>query len=248
MIRTFKGLVRSARLGMAPTLIANAVAAWGVLTFALPNGAQWGMIGQVVLMGLLFFLYGMWENDRIDARWDAVHRPGRPVPKGEVTVWTLRIASFFVGFAGLIDAAVLLGTPWPGALLLVVITLYNWLHKSFAGSLVLMGLCRGIWVLCALMAYWNFLGLPISLSHLFLIPTAPAYAASLTLYTIIASMVARGEAGHPRRKALAGFLLSGMSIHDAIWLACLGQYMLAAIALSCRVLSQILSVLRQRTT
>lgn len=251
MTRTLKGLIQSARLGMAPTLISNALAAWAVFTHVMPQGGQWAQIGQAVLLGFFFFLYGMWENDRVDARWDAVHRPNRPVPRGDVSVWTLRVASFCAGFAGLVYSALLTSSPWPGALLLVVITLYNWLHKKTAASLVLMGLCRGVWVLCAMLVYWSLSGGHSEIHEIHRLEISPAalgYALSLTLYTITASVVARGEAGHPRRKALAGFLLSGMSLHDMVWLICLGQYALAAVALACRVLSRILTVMRQRTT
>ena len=40
-----------------------------------------------------------------------------------------------------------------GALLLIVISLYNVFHKLWSGSIVLMGLCRGVWVLAAGLAF-----------------------------------------------------------------------------------------------
>lgn len=248
MKRSVKGIIQSARLGMAPTLLTNAMVAWACVYFHRPFGGQWYELALVVLMGLCFFLYGMWENDRVDARWDGKHRPNRPVPRGDVSVWTLRLASLAAGLTGLVLSAFLSGSPLPGALLLIVITLYNWLHKAFGFSIILMGTCRGIWVMLAAMSAYMFTGAGIGSFAEGMGDTAHYYAYSLTFYTIIASWIARGEAHNPKRKAVAGFLLSGMSLHDTVWLLCLGQYLLAAIAVACYGASLVLRKLKQRTT
>lgn len=242
------GLIRSARLGMAPTLISNALVAWVVTGNNCSQNLDYGVFFTVLAMGLCFFLYGMWENDRVDAKWDARFRPSRPVPSGEVSVWTLRVASGITGLSGLIIASILLGEPFIGVFLLIVITLYNWLHKAFAWSIILMGFCRGFWVAAAMLSFVMaregsieiFGDDSYSLSHY--------YIYSLTFYTILASWFARGEACSIVRKKIAGFLLPAMCLHDAVWLFCMSRYSLALVATACYVLIFLLIKLKHRTT
>lgn len=72
-------------------------------------------------MGLCFYLYGMWENDRVDARWDAA-LSGPPVPCGAVSVSVLRLLSLAAGLSGLVLNMALGGEFAVGALLLIVIS------------------------------------------------------------------------------------------------------------------------------
>lgn len=98
--RLLQGVVRSARPANIPTLFTNAAAAWAAI-----RGGEWpfpGVYLGVVLMGLCFYLYGMWENDRVDARWDASRYPDRPVPCGAVSVSSLRALSLLAGLSGLV--------------------------------------------------------------------------------------------------------------------------------------------------
>ena len=139
--RLLRGVLRSSRPANIPTLFTNAAAAWASVRGAeLPLPA---LYGGVVLMGLCFYLYGMWENDRVDARWDAARYPDRPVPCGAVSVSVLRLLSLATGLSGLVLNMALGGEFAVGALLLIVISLYNVFHKLWSGSIVLMGLCRG---------------------------------------------------------------------------------------------------------
>lgn len=149
--RLLRGVLRSSRPANIPTLFTNAAAAWASVRGAeLPPLA---LYGGVVLMGLCFYLYGMWENDRVDARWDAARYPDRPVPCGAVSVSVLRLLSLAAGLSGLVLNMALGGEFAVGALLLIVISLYNVFHKLWSGSIVLMGLCRGVWVLAAGLAF-----------------------------------------------------------------------------------------------
>lgn len=245
MKQMFRGLIRSARLGMSPTLLSNGVAAWAVCRLVRPMTMDWLLVAEVVAMGFLFFLYGMWENDRVDARWDSRYRPNRPVPRGEVTTGALRVASLIAGLSALFVSASLTSSLLGGVLLIVVISLYNALHKFYSVSIVLMGACRGLWVLAAAMAFLvhagddpmaGLLGMPLY------------YALSLTVYTILASWVARGEAHNPVRKKIAGILLPGMSLHDAVWLVAMGFYGLSSISLACYLFALLLKKLNHRTT
>lgn len=53
------------------------------------------------------------------------------------------------GLAGLVLNMLLGGEFAVGGLLLIVISLYNMFHKFWSGSILLMGLCRGLWVTVA---------------------------------------------------------------------------------------------------
>ena len=98
--RLLRGVIRSSRPANIPTLFTNAAVAWAAVRGAeLPPA---GLYAGVVLMGLCFYLYGMWENDRVDARWDASRYPDRPVPCGAVSVSVLRLLSLVAGLSGLV--------------------------------------------------------------------------------------------------------------------------------------------------
>ncbi|MFR0850209.1 MAG: UbiA family prenyltransferase, partial [Akkermansia sp.] len=121
--RLLNGAVRSARPANIPTLFTNAAAAWAAVA-----GGEWpppGIYLGVVLTGLFFYLYGMWENDRVDARWDASRYPDRPVPCGAVSPSFLRAIALMAGLAGLVLNMLLGGEFAVGGLLLIVISLYN---------------------------------------------------------------------------------------------------------------------------
>ena len=213
--RLLRGVLRSSRPANIPTLFTNAAAAWASVRGAeLPPLA---LYGGVVLMGLCFYLYGMWENDRVDARWDAARYPDRPVPCGAVSVSVLRLVSWAAGLSGLVLNMALGGEFAVGALLLIVISLYNVFHKLWSGSIVLMGLCRGVWVLAAGLAFARSGGESV------LPPALLWYAFGLFLFTCVISAVARREAGRPRVQRAVTVLLSGMCLFDAVWLLSFGS-------------------------
>ncbi len=213
--RLLRGVLRSSRPANIPTLFTNAAAVWAsVRGGELPPPA---LYGGVVLMGLCFYLYGMWENDRVDARWDAARYPDRPLPCGAVSVSVLRLLSLAAGLSGLVLNMALGGEFAVGALLLIVISLYNVFHKLWSGSIVLMGLCRGVWVLAAGLAFARSGGESV------LPPALLWYAFGLFLFTCVISTVARREAGRPRVQRAVTVLLSGMCLFDAVWLLSFGS-------------------------
>lgn len=149
--RLLRGVLRSSRPANIPTLFTNAAAAWASVRGAeLPPLA---LYGGVVLMGLCFYLYGMWENDPVWTPGGMPPLSDRPVPCGAGE----RFRTEAVVFGGRVVRPVLnmaLGGEFAvGALLLIVISLYNVFHKLWSGSIVLMGLCRGVWVLAAGLAF-----------------------------------------------------------------------------------------------
>lgn len=134
--------------------VSNLPTVWtNTLTGAVLTGATgFGPGFAVMLLAFtLFYTGGMFLNDAFDAEFDAVHRPERPIPSGEVSA----AGVFRIGFGLMAVAIVLLGWvgfgfaprtgAWPalaGASLAATITLYDWNHKKTRLSPVVMGLCR----------------------------------------------------------------------------------------------------------
>ena len=99
----------------------------------------------------LCYVAGMFLNDAFDRRFDAQHRPERPIPAGQATARGV----FAAGFAMLAAGVLLLG--WTGygfaagtgarpllagLVLAAAIVFYDWHHKQNPLSPVVMGLCR----------------------------------------------------------------------------------------------------------
>jgi len=141
------------RVSNLPTVWTNTLAA-SVLAAGNPGGAFW----WVVIAMSLFYVGGMYLNDAFDARIDAVERPERPIPSGQVSRSSVYIAGFImlaVGellllWAGTAHEGVGRWMPAAAGLMLcVMIVLYNAHHKQNPLSPVLMGACRLLVYLCA---------------------------------------------------------------------------------------------------
>ena len=135
------------RVSNLPTVWTNTLTG-AVLAGATGFGASFAVM---LLAFTMFYTGGMFLNDAFDAEFDAVHRPERPIPSGEVSA----AGVFRIGFGLMAVAIVLLGWvgfgfaprtgAWPalaGAALAATITLYDWNHKKTRLSPVVMGLCR----------------------------------------------------------------------------------------------------------
>src|SRR5688572_23309296 len=82
--------LRLGRVSNVPTVWTNVAAG-----IALAGGALQPRL--LVMLGLavsLFYVGGMYLNDAFDARWDAAHRPERPIPSGQVRARTVFAAGF----------------------------------------------------------------------------------------------------------------------------------------------------------
>lgn len=250
--RELKGVAESARLALAPTLATNALVAWVWTAGQIPEGNEWTGWCMIVLMGLCFYLYGMWENDRLDARWDARHGLDRPVPRGDVSVWTLRWLSMVAGTLGLILSGAVGGNVLLGLLLIAVIIFYNWMHKQWSKvALVLMGGSRGVWAFLACVAALvqiSGMSFDALIGEKLLMYNILWYPASLALYTMICTWVAQGETESPTRKKFAVALLSGMCLHDAVWLACLQAWSACGMAFGVYGLVLLLRLLKQKVS
>src|SRR5262249_26357781 len=99
----------------------------------------------VIVAAMLFYTAGMLLNDIVDRRFDATHRPDRPLPSGRVALPAAMLAT-----AGLFAAGLAL-CGWVGAItlmwsvaLVAAIVLYDTVHKRHRWSVIVMGLCRSL--------------------------------------------------------------------------------------------------------
>jgi len=131
--------LRLGRVSNLPTVWTNALAGT-VLAGPASFGAEFAL---VLLAFSLFYTGGMFLNDAFDAPFDAVQRPERPIPSGEVGVRAVFAWSFGLMALGI---AVLAGfgvaPALAGLTLAVAITFYDWHHKKNVFGPVVMGLCR----------------------------------------------------------------------------------------------------------
>jgi 4-hydroxybenzoate polyprenyltransferase len=139
--------LRLGRVSNLPTVWTNVLAG---MTLA-GGGASAPMIVLLLLSLTLFYLGGMYLNDAFDRRIDAVERPERPIPSGQVraaTVFAAGFAMLALGLAGLLLAGLILpgGTGWAapagGLALAGAIVFYDWHHKANPVSPLVMGACR----------------------------------------------------------------------------------------------------------
>jgi 4-hydroxybenzoate polyprenyltransferase len=195
-----------ARAGNFPSVASNVLAALVLARGgAWPSPAEAGLAGAA---GLLAYAGGATLNDVADAAFDARHRPARPIPSGALS---RRGAALLGGVELALGLALLalLGAAWFWvAGLAAVILTYDWVHKRWAGSVVLMAGCR------------IFLGLAVASGAGWTGGAAVAgWAAALGVYIVGLSLLARREyvPGAPvvwlgRR---VGQLLAGIPLIDA---------------------------------
>ena len=148
------------RVSNLPTVWSNCLAGL-LLAGAAPRG---DLLLPLVAALSLFYVGGMFLNDAFDHRFDAQHRPGRPIPSGEISVG----AVCGIGFAWLVLGDVLLVLPalvrgeaphpaplLAGLVLAAIIVYYDWCHKRDPLSPLVMALTRGmIYVIAATLVAW----------------------------------------------------------------------------------------------
>lgn len=142
--------LRLGRVSNLPTVWTNTLAA-AVLAGARDFGPQFALM---LLAFSLFYTGGMFLNDAFDAATDAVERPERPIPSGEIG----RRAVFGYGFALMAAGVAALGSiglvpALAGLALAGAITFYDWNHKANPLSPVVMGLCRVLVYVGAALGY-----------------------------------------------------------------------------------------------
>lgn len=128
------------RVSNLPTVWTNVAVGWFL------SGGGWTVEFAWILLGMsLVYIAGMTLNDAFDAAWDREHAPQRPIPSGRMSqagVWTTGVIEMLAG--GGVLAGLTTVSPILAGGLAVAVLLYNVLHKRWAGSVVIMGLCRAL--------------------------------------------------------------------------------------------------------
>jgi 4-hydroxybenzoate polyprenyltransferase len=213
-----------ARAGNFPSVASNVLAA--LVLSAAATGHPWPAPGEfalALLAGLLVYAGGATLNDVADAAFDARRRPERAIPRGAIS----RGAAAWVGAGELAAGLALLvagGAGWGWAAGLgAVILAYDWVHKRWSGSVVLMAGCR---VLLAL----TLASLPGYAPG----PALLGWLAALFVYIVTLSVIARREyaPGAPAAKLgrWVGCLLAFIPLVDAAALLAVGAWSAALAA------------------
>jgi 4-hydroxybenzoate polyprenyltransferase len=209
--------LRLGRVSNLPTVWTNVLAGIA-LNGGDPLGARtWPL---AVAMSSLY-VGGMYLNDAFDHRWDAQHRPERPIPSGQASARTVFLAGFgfiglglaIVGIAGT-DRALLSATALAG-----LIVLYDVSHKGNPLAPLVMGLCRvGVYLTAGV-------AVAATVSSGLLLG-----AGALLAYLVLLTALARNEHRHPGIPRLIGRLIAGISLLDALLIALAGRFPAALLA------------------
>lgn len=147
--------LRLGRVSNLPTVWSNVLAGMVIV------GGQPSLFSVFVVgfAASLMYVGGMYLNDAFDADIDAVERPERPIPAGDVsrnTVQSLGLAMLGggVGLVG-VHTAMAEHASWSAviaaAVTVVLIVVYNLWHKGNPVGPAIMGLCRvGVYATAAL--------------------------------------------------------------------------------------------------
>jgi 4-hydroxybenzoate polyprenyltransferase len=207
-----------ARAGNFPSVASNVLAA---LILASPSGATWPpgeALVWAIFAGCLVYAGGATFNDVADAAFDARHKPERTIPRGVISrggATAIAMAEMLGGLAILVSAR----ADWRWALALAATILaYDWIHKKWIGSVVLMAGCR-VLLACTLA----------SLPGNTMTPAFLGWIAALFVYIVTLSLIARWEyaPGAPAAKIgrSVGRLLAFIPLIDAIALLLVGAWL-----------------------
>ena len=158
---------------------------------------------------LLFYMFGLADNDIVGAEEDKTHAPKRPIPSGGITLAQAQIARatcLILAVAG--SALCHMPVAWWGAsaVLVVSILLYNRLKSKWPMfGLLAMGLCRGLSLFTGAAAMQD-----VALGTLFS-PAVLLAVAGWTAYIGAVSWLASKE--HEARDPMPGYrFLPGLTV------------------------------------
>ncbi len=209
-----------ARAGNFPSVASNVLAA-----LVLSSGAGLanafpapGLLALAIVAGCLIYAGGATFNDVFDATFDRTHRPERAIPRGAVT---RAGAAWVAGIEMVAGIALLVGGGGASlifsAALAACILAYDWIHKRWIGSVVLMAGCR------VLLAF-TVASLPSRLAS----PAFLWWVGVLFAYIVGLSLIARWEykPGAPAAKIgrSVGRLLAFIPLIDAVALLLVGAW------------------------
>src|SRR5438045_2232335 len=113
----------------------------------------WNSTTSVVLLclaGSLFYTGGMFLNDVCDVAFDRQYKPDRPIVTGDITRRQATFAAVGLFLSGLLLALVIKpNVLFHGAILVILITMYDLVHKQTSWAPLLMAACRFVLYLTA---------------------------------------------------------------------------------------------------
>jgi 4-hydroxybenzoate polyprenyltransferase len=209
-----------ARAGNFPSVASNVLAALILSSPELSSGSVWpraSVLVLTILAGCLIYAGGATFNDVADADFDSRHRPHRAIPRGAVRRSTAAWVAGLEMVAGLgILVALGCSAIW-GAALAATILAYDWIHKRWIGSVVLMAGCRVLLAVTLATLPGQAAGLPFGW-----------WIGALFVYIVTLSLIARWEykPGAPAAKLgrAVGRLLAFIPLIDAIALLGVGAW------------------------
>jgi 4-hydroxybenzoate polyprenyltransferase len=189
------------RISNLPTVWSNVLA--GIV--ASHAVVRWPQYARLAIGVSLLYTAGMFLNDAFDRHVDAVQRPDRPIPAGEVSAAAVFGAGFALLIAGVIVTAMqpLFVAPLAWSVLLAAaIVRYNYRHKRNPLAPVVMGLCRGL-VYC------------VAASAMVINVPPRVLIAALALAAYVASLTVVAKRLGPRAGIVIPLLIAGISLFDA---------------------------------
>jgi 4-hydroxybenzoate polyprenyltransferase len=211
-----------ARAGNFPSVASNVLAALILSTSAAAAPSlPASLLVLTIVAGCLIYAGGATFNDVADAEFDRRHRPERAIPRGAISrggaAWMAGV-EMAVGLALLVTAGASIA--W-GLALAVTILVYDWVHKRWVGSVVLMAGCR---VLLAVTIA--------SLPNHEMRPAFLGWVGALFVYIVTLSLIARWEyrvapSSTSRAAKLGhavGRLLAFIPLIDAVALLLIGAW------------------------
>lgn len=204
-----------ARASNLPTVWSNCIAGcW------LGGWAPGATVLLLCVAGSLFYTGGMFLNDFCDVGFDRQYKPDRPIIAGQVTRREVGLATAVFMIAGLLLALAIKHNVllW-SAILVFVITAYDFLHKRISWAPVMMAACRFLLYLTA--AASGAFGLT---------PRALGFALALGFYVVGLSYLARGES-QARRTSMLWLLLLFAPVFAGFYFDCAVLALLCALPL-----------------
>ncbi len=172
------------------------------------------VVGSALFGASSLYVGGMFLNDAFDARWDAEHRPERPIPDGRARLQTVYVMGFGLLAVGILSVSLgsfASGGGWNATLAAVgtaaLIVAYDLWHKGLSWAVLLMGSCRaGVYLMAA-----------------YTVTTTPSWlvwsaSGALAAYVVALTHVARFETGSGLAKAWVGSLLFAPTALGAVLL------------------------------
>jgi len=267
-----RDLLELCRVSNLPTVWSNSLLGLLAGLYIFEGFRQNDLIGHslpIAIFGVLFALAmsliycgGMVMNDWVDREVDANERPNRPIPSGRVSAKHAQYTMFLMFFWGVV---LVMFTTGLGALsphgidatisalvLIAFVALYNYSHQRSPIAVLFMGLCRALIILCGVLLAGDFERLTESPDGLiFLIGPA----ATLLIYTVLISVVARREVEHdssaaqPHRfvflpRSFGGpktvmNMIAAMPLLDAVWLVVMGFWPASLFCVACAGMSKL---------